>query len=89
MSFDPTMLLEMGIGLGGVIAVAFVLGEVATLYITKGATSSIVGTATVAINAIVGITGVGVTASQAATVSEVSGVPTQLILPPPPTTQKT
>lgn len=79
---DLTWLIEIlatcaGIGLG-----SFIISEIIGFFNTRAATNSIVQTATTSMNAIVAMTGVGVTSSQAAAVTEVAGVPTQIIVPP-------
>jgi TRAP-type uncharacterized transport system fused permease subunit len=51
------------------------------MYVTKSAQTSIVQTTSTGINAIVAMTSMGVTASQAAAVTEISGVPTQITPP--------
>lgn len=72
-------LIEIIATCAGVSAGAFVLSEILGFFNTRSANNSIAQTATSAINAVVAMTGVGVTASQAAAVTEVSGVPTQLV----------
>jgi hypothetical protein len=79
-------LIEMLLAFGGITTLGFVIGELVGAYITKSAASSITQTTATAINAIVAMTGVGVTSSQAAAVTEVSGVPTQIIVPEKPKT---
>jgi hypothetical protein len=68
------------IGTGG-----FVVAEILGFFSVRSANNSLVQTTSIAINAIVSMTGVGVTASQAAAVTEISGVPTQIIKPATPT----
>jgi hypothetical protein len=86
-AFDPSFLIEMGLVFGGIGTLAFVIAELIGMYVTKSATTSIVQTTSTAINAIVAMTGVGVTANQAAAVTEISGVPTQIPTSKPESTK--
>jgi hypothetical protein len=86
-TFDSGFLITMALMFGGIITLGFVVAELVGMYVTKSAQSSIVQTTTTGINAIVSMTSLGVTASQAAAVTEVAGVPTQLV--PPATATKT
>jgi hypothetical protein len=74
----------LAIVFAGIATLGFVIAEIVSMYITRSAQNSITQTTGTAINAIVAMTGVGVTASQAAAVTEVSGVPTQIIPPEKP-----
>jgi len=74
-------LLEMLLAFGGISTLGFVIAELIGLYNTRSAQSAIVQATTTGINAIVSMTSMGVTASQAAAVTEVSGLPTQLVTP--------
>jgi hypothetical protein len=76
-------LIEMLLAFGGIATLGFVIAELVGAYITKAAADSITQSASTAIDAIVAMTGVGVVSSQAAAVTEVSGVPTQIITPKP------
>lgn len=81
---DLTWLIEIiatcaAIGTGG-----FVVAEILGFFNTRSANNSIVQSSSTAINAIVAMTGVGVTSSQAAAITEVSGIPTQIIKPETP-----
>jgi hypothetical protein len=77
-AFDPSFLIQMGLVFGGIGTLAFVIAELIGMYVTKSAQTSIVQTTSTAINAIVAMTGVGVTASQAAAITETSAMPTQI-----------
>lgn len=77
-TFDPSFLITMGLVFGGIGTLAFVIAELIGMYVTKSAQTSIVQTTTTGINAIVSMTSLGVTASQAAAVTEVSGIPTAI-----------
>jgi hypothetical protein len=83
-TFDPSFLITMALVFGGIGTLAFVIAELIGMYVTKSAQTSIVQTTTTGINAIVSMTSLGVTASQAAAVTEVAGVPTQIVPPPEP-----
>jgi hypothetical protein len=83
-SIDTGFLIEMGLIFAGIATLGFVIAEIVGMYITRSAQNSITQTTGTAINAIVAMTGVGVTASQAGAVTEVSGVPTQIIPPEKP-----
>jgi hypothetical protein len=74
-------LIEMLLAFGGIGTLGFVIAELLGLYTTRSAQNAIVQTTTTGINAIVSMTSMAVTASQAAAVTEVSGVPTQIIPP--------
>jgi hypothetical protein len=78
---DTGFLIEMGLVFGGIGTLAFVVAELVGMYVTKSTQNSIVQTTGTAINAIVSMTGVGVTASHAAAVTEIAGVPTQIVTP--------
>jgi hypothetical protein len=78
---DITALIDLALIFAGTGTLGFVIAELLGLYVVKSATNSIVQTTSTAINAIVAMTGVGVTASQAAAVTEVSGIPTQIVPP--------
>jgi hypothetical protein len=80
-TFDPGFLITMALMFGGIVTLGFVVAELVGMYVTKSAQSSIVQTTTTGINAIVSMTSLGVTASQAAAVTEVAGVPTQIVVP--------
>jgi len=82
-TFDPSFLITMGLVFGGIGTLAFVIAELIGMYVTKSAQTSIVQTTTTGINAIVSMTSLGVTASQAAAVTEVSGIPTAIPKPTP------
>ena len=78
---DLSWLIEIiatcaAIGTGG-----FVVAEILGFFNTRSANNSIVQSSSTAINAIVAMTGVGTTASQAAAITEISGVPTQIVTP--------
>jgi hypothetical protein len=83
---DTGFLIEMGLVFGGIGTLAFVIAELVGMYVTKSTQNSIQQTTGTAINAIVAMTGVGVTASHAAAVAEIAGVPTQIIPPGTPGT---
>jgi hypothetical protein len=85
-NIDTGFLIEMGLIFAGIATLGFVIAEIVGMYITRSAQNSITQTTGTAINAIVAMTGVGVTASQAGSVTEVSGVPTQIIPPGTPST---
>jgi hypothetical protein len=80
-AFDSSFLIEMGLVFGGIATLGFVIAELLGMYVTKSAQTSIVQTTSTGINAIVAMTSMGVTASQAAAVTEISGVPTQITPP--------
>jgi hypothetical protein len=75
-AFDPSFLIEMGVVFGGIATLAFVIAELVGMYTTKSSQTGLLQTSSTAINAIVAMTGVGVTANQAAAVTEISGIPT-------------
>jgi hypothetical protein len=77
-AFDPSFLIQMGLVFGGIGTLAFVIAELIGMYVTKSAQTSIVQTTSTAINAIVAMTGVGTTASQAAEIIETQAVPTTI-----------
>ena len=81
---ELTWLIQIIAVCAGVGTGAFVLAEILGFFDTRSAINSIVQTSSVAINAQVAMTGVATTASQAATVTEISGVPTQIIPPETP-----
>ena len=81
---DVGFVVVLAIVFAGIATLGFVIAEIVSMYITRSAQNSITQTTGTAINAIVAMTGVGVTASQAASVTEVSGVPTQIIPPEKP-----
>jgi hypothetical protein len=78
-TFDSGFLILMALVFGGIATLGFVIAELIGMYVTKSAQTSIVQTTTTGINAIVSMTTLGATASQAATVTEIGGVPTQIV----------
>jgi hypothetical protein len=83
---DTGFLIEMALAFGGIGTLAFVIAELIGMYVHRSAQNSLVQTTSTAINAIVAMTGVGVTASHAGAVTEIAGVPTQIIPPGTPST---
>jgi spore maturation protein SpmA len=78
-------LVELMVAFGALITVGFAATEIAGYYNTRSANNSLVQTSTTAMNALVNMTGVMVTAEQAMTIAELTGVPTQIIKPATPT----
>lgn len=81
---DITPFIDILVAFAAFISIAFAATEIAGYFNTRSATNSIVQTSSLAINAQTAMTGVLVTAQQAMTIAEITGVPTQIVIPPAP-----
>ena len=78
---DIAPFIDILIAFAAFITIAFAATEVAGYYNTRSANNSIVQTANTTITAVGAMTGVYVTAQQAMTIAEITGVPTQIVTP--------
>jgi len=78
---DITPFIDILIAFAAFITIAFAATEVAGYYNTRSANNSIVQVASTTITALGAMTGVLVTAQQAMTIAEITGVPTQIVTP--------
>jgi hypothetical protein len=85
-TFDFGTIIELALGVGAVITIGFVIGEISGLYTTRSSQNAIMQTTATGVNAIVSMTTIAVAASQGMAVTEIAGVPTQIFLPKDKTT---
>jgi nitrous oxidase accessory protein NosD len=85
--YDQGAILEFALIFGGVATLGFVIAELYGIYLHKSAQTAITSSTALGINSIVSMTTLAVAAGQGIAVTEIAGVPTQIVAPEkPPTT---
>ena len=78
------LFLETVIGIIIALAAIFAIGETSGVLSHRAANTSLLQTASTAMNALVAVSGVSSVAAQTTAVIEINGIPTQIVIPAPP-----